>query len=104
LEKFVFNKRRYNILIEIIVTVDEFNGKITDTLTISAKKGATLIVTEEAWNVIQKKHKKWFQFVKEVKKEVKKEPPKEKEVSKKEEEKEMSESPSNKMFERYKNK
>jgi len=91
-------------MIEIIVTVDEFNGKITDTLTISAKKGTTLVVSEEAWNVIQAKHKKWFSFVREIPKEVKKEAPKEKEVSKKEEEKEMSESPSNKMFGRYKNK
>ena len=87
-------------MIEIIVTVDEFNGKITDTLTISAKKGTILVVSEEAWNVIQAKHKKWFSFVREIPKEA----PKEKEVSKKEEEKEMSESPSNKMFGRYKNK
>lgn len=78
-------------MIELTVVVDAFNGKITDDLTIKAKKGDKLIVSKEAWNVIQAKYGKWFKFVQEIK-----------EVS---EVKEVVEVPYNKMMpSRYKNK
>jgi hypothetical protein len=54
-------------LVEIEVTVDAFNGKITDDLTVKAKKGDKLQVSKEAWDVIQKNHKKWFKLIQEVK-------------------------------------
>lgn len=78
-------------MIELEVTVDAFNGSITKDLTIKSKKGDKLIVSKEAWNVIQAKYGKWFKFIQEIK-----ESP---------EVKEVVEVPYNKMMpSRYKNK
>ena len=74
-------------------TVDSFTGKITDDLTIQAKKGDKLLVSEKEWEVIQGKYKKWFTFVEEVKVEVKL-----KEKVKEVPEDKAYESPYNKMF------
>lgn len=81
-------------MIEIEVVVDGFTGRITDSLVIAVKKGDKLIISEDAWEVIQTKYKKWFKFCQEIKKEPKKE-------VFKDEDKAMEFSPSDKMIKRY---
>lgn len=69
---------------EIEVTVDGFTGRITNDLFIMGKKGDKLTVTDEAWEVISTKHKKWFKFLRDVKEDKLFESPKNKMVEYKE--------------------